>query len=43
MGSSDKAVIWMAGLIVLTVFLFAGTPDIQDALIGFIVNASGGR
>jgi len=43
MGGADKAMIWMTALVILTVFLFAGTPDVQDALIGFIVDASGGR
>lgn len=43
MGPNDTAMVWVAILIIMAVFLFAGTPDVQDALIGFIINASGGR
>ena len=43
MSGADRAMIWMFALTIFATFLFAGETDVQDAVIGYIVNASGGR
>ena len=43
MEPQDKCFLWLVALIILATFLFAGEPDVQDAIIGLIVPAGGGR
>ena len=41
--NDNTAAVWFAAIILISVFIFAGEQDIQDALINYIVDASGGR
>jgi len=41
--NNNTATVWLAVIILVSVFLFAGEQDVQDAVINYIVDANGGR
>jgi len=41
--SNNTATVWLSALVLIAVFLFAGEQDFQDAMIGYVVDANGGR